>query len=107
MPTSPSTNNWLMPFKVYIPSEPGKYGIKISLLFDASKSFCWNFQVCAGKIGNSRQIGQAQRVTLEPTNHLTGKSHNLVGDNFFTDFGAIKQLLSRQRTYCETMRKNK
>ena len=35
------------------------------------------------------------------------ESHNLVGDNFFTDFGAIKQLLARQMTYCGTVPKNK
>ena len=37
------------PFKQYIPSKPGKYGIKIWAACDARSSYAWNMQVYTGK----------------------------------------------------------
>ncbi|KAL7402948.1 hypothetical protein ABVT39_022285 [Epinephelus coioides] len=37
------------PFKVYIPSKPGKYGIKIWAACDARSSYAWNMQAYMGK----------------------------------------------------------
>lgn len=37
------------PFKQYMPSKPGKYGIKIWAACDARSSYAWNMQVYTGK----------------------------------------------------------
>jgi len=37
------------PFKMYIPSKPAKYGIKVFSLVDAKMSYTYNLEVYAGK----------------------------------------------------------
>jgi hypothetical protein len=95
------------PFKMYIPTKPGKYGIKVWVLCDASNSYCCNLQIYVGKTGNNAEIGQASRVVLELTDHLTGSGRHITADNFFTSVNLVRNLLGRQLTYTGTMRKNK
>ena len=49
------------PFRVYIPSKPGKYGIKIWVLADVASSYCCAFDVYTGKIGDLAEVGQCSR----------------------------------------------
>lgn len=37
------------PFKIYIPSKPAKYGIKVFSLVDDKMSYTYNLEVYAGK----------------------------------------------------------
>ncbi|KAK1887615.1 PiggyBac transposable element-derived protein 4 [Dissostichus eleginoides] len=37
------------PFRQYMPSKPGKYGIKMWVLCDAQSTYAWNLQVYTGK----------------------------------------------------------
>ena len=93
------------PFKQYIPSKPGKYGIKIWAACDARSSYAWNMQVYTGKPVTGRpEKKQGMRVVLDMTAGLKG--HNITRDNFFTTHGLV-ELLKRKLTMVGTVRKNK
>lgn len=94
------------PFKMFIPTKPGKYGIKIWILCDSNNSYCCNAQIYLGRVG-ARDIGQSHRVVMELTDHICGTGRHLTADNFFTDITTIRTLLGRQITYTGTLRKNK
>ena len=95
------------PFKMYIPSKPGKYGIKLWALADAKTYYCVNLQPYIGRTGNVPERQQGQRVVLELTNMLTGSGRQIYMDNFFTSLELARTLLGRQLTMTGTIRKNK
>ena len=94
-------------FKMFIPNKPGKYGMKVWILADSTNSYCCNLQVYTGRRGNAREVNQGQRVVLELTQHLSGSGRHVTADNFFTSLALVRSLLSRQLTYCGTIRRNK
>lgn len=94
-------------FKVYIPSKPGKYGIKIWVCADVATSYCCNFDVYTGQTGRSPEIGQAERVVLQLAEPYFGSGRNITADNFFSSLHLTRTLLTHQLTYVGTVRKNK
>lgn len=95
------------PFKVYIPSKPGKYGIKIWVCADVETSYCYNFDVYTGKIGRQPEIGQGARVVLQLSEPLAGSGRSVTGDNFFSSLLLARGMLGRKLTYIGTVRRNK
>jgi hypothetical protein len=95
------------PFKMFIPSKPGKYGMKVWMLCDAESSYCINLQPYIGRTMGVRDVGQGTRVVLELTDHITGSGRHITGDNFFTNITLLRSLLGRRMTYTGTLRKNK
>jgi len=94
-------------FKMYIPSKPGKYGIKLWALADAETFYCLNLLPYVGRTGNVPERQQGKRVALELTEMLTGSGRNIYMDNFFSSLLLARILLGRQLTMTGTMRKNK
>ncbi|XP_065654465.1 piggyBac transposable element-derived protein 4-like [Hydra vulgaris] len=95
------------PFKMFIPTKPGKYGMKIWILCDAETSYCINLQPYIGRVNGARDVGQVTRVVLEPTDHLNGSGRHITADNFFTNIHLARALLGRKMTYTGTIKKNK
>ena len=95
------------PFKMFIPSKPGRYGIKIWALCDSENSYCYNAEVYTGRRGGAREVNQSTRVVLELTEPLTNTGRNIVGDNFFSSLNLVQCLDARQLTYFGTIRRNK
>ena len=95
------------PFRMYIPSKPGRYGIKIWLLCDSTNSYCYNGDVYTGRQGNLREVNQSSRVVLELTEPLTNSGRNIVGDNFFSSLHLVQCLKARRLSYLGTIRRNK
>ena len=95
------------PFRVYIPSKPGKYGIRIWVLADVASSCCCAFDVYTGKIGNLVEVGIGQRVVLQLTENYYNSGRNNTADNFFSSYSLVSQLSSKKLTYVGTVRKNK
>lgn len=94
------------PFKQYIPSKPGKYGIKIWALCDSQTSFAWSLQVYIGKDRNCKpEKEQGRRVVLDLVKDIQGR--NITCDNFFTSHELGIELLKRKITLVGTVRKNK
>ena len=94
-------------FKVYMPSKPGKYGIKIWICADVDSSYCCNFDVYTGQMGRGPEIGQGERVVLQLTEPYTGSGRNVTADHFFSPLHLARALLTRRMTYVGTLRKNK
>lgn len=94
------------PFRQYIPSKPGKYGIKIWAACDAKTSYAWNLQIYTGKAASGiPEKNQGKRVVLNMTAGLQG--HNITCDNFFTSYDLGQELLKRKLTMVGTVKKNK
>jgi hypothetical protein len=94
-------------FRVYIPSKPDRYGIKIWSLCDNGTHYVSNLQVYLGKEGPSPEQQQGARVVRQLTSHLYGTGRNVTTDNFFTSYDLGQFLLSHNLTLLGTMRKNR
>ena len=95
-------NFWL---PLYIPSKPGKYGVKIWVCADVKTAYCCNLDVYAGKIGCTSEVGQAKRVVLQLAEHLANSGRGCTADNLFSSLDLASTLLTRKLTYCGTVTK--
>ncbi|XP_029900733.1 piggyBac transposable element-derived protein 4-like [Myripristis murdjan] len=94
------------PFRQYMPSKPGKYGIKIWAACDARTSYAWNLQIYTGKDASGiPEKKQGKRIVLDMATGLQG--HNITCDNFFTSYELGQELLRRKLTMVGTVRKTK
>ena len=96
------------PFRVYMPTKPGKYGIKVWCLADNSNSYAANLQVYTG-LGpdGQREQNQGARVVRDLTGMLQG-GYGITTDNFFTGVALAKELKQQKNcTLLGTMRKTK
>ena len=95
------------PFKQYIPSKPGKYGIKLWMLSDSQTSYVCRLQVYTGQQGDAREINQGKRVVTDLCSSLKGTGRNVTCDNFFTSLNLLQQLKKDNLTVLGTVRKNR
>lgn len=97
-----------VPFKQYIPSKPGKYGIKFWMLCDSKTSYVYRLQVYTGRtVGQEREQNQGERVVLDLTQDMQGSGRNVTTDNFFTSLSLAQKLSQKQMTLLGTIRKNR
>ena len=94
-------------FKVYMPSKPSKYGIKIWCMVDATNAYLLNAQIYSGKSPDGPERQQASRVVRDLTTTIANSGRNVTCDNFFTDFNLAVELLDKNITLLGTLRKNK
>jgi len=52
-------------FRMFIPSKPEKYGLKMWIMADSDTFYCADAQLYAGKVGNQIDVGQGTRVVLQ------------------------------------------
>jgi len=52
-------------FRMFIPSKPGKYRLKMWIMADSDTFYCADSQLYAGKVGNQIDVGQGTRVVLQ------------------------------------------
>ncbi|CAH2090789.1 unnamed protein product [Euphydryas editha] len=98
------------PFRVYIPSKPAKYGIKILALVDAKSFYIVNLEVYAGKQPagpyalNNSAFSVVERLIMP----ISKTNRNLTFDNWFTSHELMMHLLTEHRlTSTGTVCKNK
>ena len=86
------------PFRVYMPTKPGKYGVKVWCLADNSNSYAVNLQVYTG-LGHDGQREQQQgaRIVRDLISMLQG-GYSIIIDNFFTAVALAKEL--KQNNCC-------
>lgn len=95
-------------FIQYIPSKPGKYGIKIFWLCDSLTSYATDGLVYTGKDPNqTRQMNVASTTVKTLTKTLRGTATNITMDNFFTSVPLFEELLKDKITAVGTLRQNK
>lgn len=96
------------PFRQYIKSKPGRYGIKIWAAADVKTSYLCNLQVYTGKLsGGIAERNQGFRVVSDLAHPYHGSWRGITTDNFFTSVSLGNYLLTKQLTLLGTVRKNK
>ena len=93
------------PFRMYIKSKPGRYGIKIWVCSDFETAYVLNSQVYTGMTNNQTQTNQGQRVVLDMLRPHFGSWRGVTTDNFFTSIPLAQELFDHQLT--GTLRPNK
>ena len=74
-------------FRVYMPSKPAKYELKVWCLCDVRTSFACNLQVYLGKATDGvTEKKQGARVVKDHVTFLFGSGRNVTTDNFFTGY---------------------
>ena len=94
-------------FRMFIPSKPGKYGLKLWVMADSDTYYCADAQLYAGKVGSQCDVGQGMRVVLQLTESISGSGRNVTTDNFFTSYQLSKELTKRNLTLVGTVRGNR
>jgi hypothetical protein len=96
------------PFKMYIPSKPDKYGIKIIMMCDAKTFYMSNAKVYTGKGSTPPGIPVAQYYSIQLTSPIHGTNRNCTFDNWFTSIPTARMLLEDHSvTMVGTMKSNK
>lgn len=101
-------------FKMYIPSKPEKYGIKIMALTDARTQYLYNAYIYAGKDSDGRGLTMEERKLNKPTQSvirlakcLYNSNRNITADNWFSSVELAELLFANKLTFVGTLRKNK
>lgn len=95
-------------FRQYIPSKPGKYGLKIFWNCDAMTSYPLKGEIYLGRQpGTAREQNQGEQLVKRLTQPWWNTGRNVTCDNFFTGTRLAEELLSVNTTIVGTMRRNK
>lgn len=96
-------------FHVYMPSKPGKYGIKVWPCSDSNSYYTSNMEIFVRNqpqgpfsLDNST-VSTVQRMT----SHIEGTGRNVTLDNYFTSISLAERLFEKNLTLVGTLRKNK
>lgn len=84
-------------FRQYIPSKPGKYGIKIFWICDVKNSYPLNAEVYVGRQpGEARSVDYALNLVHRMSTPYVNKGRTITMDNFFTSCTLAEQLLQKK-----------
>jgi hypothetical protein len=95
------------PFRMFIKSKPGQYGIKLWVADDANTFYACNMKVYTGKNNGVREKEQGFRVVRDMVCHQYGSGRGVITDNFFTSYELANFLLTKTMTLIGKLRKNK
>nr|XP_022906140.1 piggyBac transposable element-derived protein 4-like [Onthophagus taurus] len=97
------------PFKMYIPTKPAKYGIKIVMLCDSSSKYLVDACPYLGKGTQTGGLPVANYFVKELTKSVHGSNRNITMDNWFTSVDLADELLQKpyKLTMLGTIKKNK
>lgn len=98
------------PFRVYMPSKPAKYGIKIFALVSTSNFYATNLEVYVGQqpIGPFHTSNKTVDLVTRLVQPISGTNRNITCDNWFTSVPlAIKLREEEKLSLIGTLRKNK
>ncbi|KAK0060041.1 piggyBac transposable element-derived protein 4 [Biomphalaria pfeifferi] len=96
------------PFKMYIPSKPDKYGIKIMMMCDSKNYYMCNAEVYTGKGSTPAGVSATEYYSVQMTTPIHGTNRNCTFDNWFTSINTARKLYDDHVvTMVGTMKKNK
>ena len=96
------------PFRQYMPSKPGKYGIKIWAICDSITHYVLKMDVYKEReIGEPRETNLGSKVVLKLSDPFQKSGRNITSDNFFTNLELGRKLLMQNLTIVATIRKNR
>jgi len=101
-------------FRMYMPSKPAKYGIKVICLTDAHSSYLYNAYIYVGKDSDGATLSEEEKKFTKPTQAvirlskcLYGSNRNITADNWFSSIELAQELLKHKVTYVGTVKSNK
>lgn len=99
-------------FKMYIPSKPEKYGIKIMALTDARTQYFYNAYIYAGKdtdgfglLSSEKKLSKPSQSIVRLAKPLYNSNRNITADNWFSSLELAEYLLKNGLTFVGTMKK--
>ena len=99
-------------FKQYIPTKPGKFGIKVFWVVDNENTvplsclfYIGQSTIPEEEMNESDSVAEAQ--TLKLVKPFLGKGRNVTADNYFISVPLARRLLANKTTLVGTIRKNK
>ncbi|XP_030745484.1 piggyBac transposable element-derived protein 3-like [Sitophilus oryzae] len=98
-------------FRMFIPSKPAKYGIKVQILTDAKTHYMVNAEIyCGAEIKTAEpksKLSNPTRVVLRLAQCVEGTKRNITGDNWYSSVELLEALKEKKITYVGTLKKNK
>lgn len=101
-------------FRIYMPSKPAKYGIKVMCLADSRSSYFYNAYIYTGRGSDSRGLNEEEKKLKLPSQSVVRlckpiekTNRNITADNWFSSLEIVHELRKRGLTYVGTLRKNK
>lgn len=97
-------------FLQYMPSKPGKYGLKLFWLCDADTFYPLKCIPYLGREDDNlgdEGLSQGASIVVRLVQPYTGKGRNVTIDNFFTDMKVVEKMTERKTTIVGTVRRNK
>lgn len=96
------------PFRMYIPSKPNKYGIKIMMLCDVKTKYLIDGAPYLGKDTNTSGLPLGTFFTKDLTKTIHGSGRNVTMDNWFTSVPLAKDMMNNHNlTIVGTLRGDK
>lgn len=97
------------PFRMYIPSKPSKYGIKIVMCCDVGTKYMFAAEPYLGKNTDTKGLPLGEYYVKKLTKSIHGSNRNITMDNWFTSINLAEELLkpSYKLTIVGTLRHNK
>ncbi|XP_045480889.1 piggyBac transposable element-derived protein 3-like [Harmonia axyridis] len=101
-------------FRMFMPSKPAKYGIKIQLLADAKTHYMVNSEIYCGKqtpskacLEKGEKLSLPTQVVMRLIEPVKGSNRNITTDNWYTSLELANALKKEKLTLVGTLRKNK
>lgn len=95
-------------FRQYMPSKPGKYGVKTYWLVDAKTNFPLAAEIYLGQQPKQkRSTGVAHSLVIRLMKDYLYLGANLTMDNFFTSYKLANELMAKNTTITGTIKPNK
>jgi hypothetical protein len=92
-------------FRMYIPNNPRKYGLKIMVLNDAKTQYFLNSYIYSGKDSDGNTLSDDEKRLDKPSQSvlrlsapISGTNRNITADNWFTSIPLVLELKKRGLT---------
>ena len=82
-------------FIQYIPSKPGKSGIKFWVICDTDSNYVLYATPYVGKVEREPEVGLGEKVVLNLCENYHNSGLNITTDNFITSYSLAKKLKLR------------
>ena len=94
-------------FRQYMPSKPGRYGIKYWILDDAENHYCYNTIPYLGKEGDAPAVNLGAQVVKNLVEPIKGTSRNVTCDHYFMSLDLFEELYDNNLTAVGTVMPNR
>lgn len=94
-------------FRMYIPSKPARYGLKVQILADSKTHYMVNSEIYSGKRNEKSKFLVLTETVCRLVQPVAFTSRNITGDNWYSSMELTNELLKQKLTYVGMLQKNK